>query len=182
MKTLQANNLQQALTVLKEVKDLDAKKIEAFFKKHAIRFADRKMYHLILVRRQNNPQKETYDVSFMVQQYNKRGYEKIKVGFGQFGYSQAIILHNPELLEETDAPTLTSFEKNRIDNSEEIRALKEKQKAEVDALKQQLADATAKNNVQTETVEETKTEETKAEKTEAVKEEKTETKTATKKK
>lgn len=143
MKTLQANNLQQTLTALKAVKDLDEKRIAELENNYVVRFPDRKMYHLVLVRRQNNPTKEAYDVSFMVQQYNKRGFEKIKKGFGQFGYSQAIILHNPELLDESETPKLTTFEKTQINNSADVKALEEKHKKEVEALKKQLADATA---------------------------------------
>lgn len=138
MKTSKANNLQQALKELEAIDGLKKETIEKF--NGEVREADRKKYHVILVKKIHDAAKQRYLVSIVRQQYGKRSWEKVKNSVVQLGFHKAILLHDPSQLKEEDAPTLTTKEQLEID-ADVKKQLEEKHAKEVAELKAQLAEA-----------------------------------------
>lgn len=112
MKTLVPNQLKEAKEALKTIDGMTDKVLAVLPKK--INHKDRKFYHLALVSRTNNPATMKYTNSIMVQQYGKLGYLKIKEKFTERGFYTAVLLHNPENLNEDETPRITQHEETQI--------------------------------------------------------------------
>jgi len=93
MKTLQASNLTQAVKALKKIDETLVSKIEK-----NVKDADKRHYHVILVRVKDRPGQTKNDVSVTTQTYSKLGFEKIKKNFVFQGFANAILLHDPSTL------------------------------------------------------------------------------------
>lgn len=134
MKTLKANNQNQALNQLKKIDELTPKQIDSI-KNRTIRELDKDQYHVILVRKVNNIARQKYDVSLLVQQYTDRGFRQLKKSFVYLGFSKMIILHDPskktdefdvnkakkdELIEYAEQNNIDLGEANLVDEIREV--------------------------------------------------------------
>lgn len=97
MKTLQANNLSQAV---KELKKIDETLIDKV--KTDVKDVDKKHYHVILVKVIDRPGQAKNKVTVSVQTYNKPAYEKLKKNFAFQGFTSVILLHDPSQLSPED--------------------------------------------------------------------------------
>ncbi len=139
MKTLKANNLTQAQKELEAIDGLTDEKIAKL--KSAVREADKKLYHVILVKKIHDAANQKYLVSFIVQQYNTRAFAKVKTSVTQLGFYKAIVLHDPTQVAEDETPTLTTFDKRAIE-SQVKKDLEAKHKKEIDDLRAELEEKT----------------------------------------
>lgn len=135
MKTLQVNRLEQAMKEIKAIKGITEETIESI--KTEIKPRERKLYHVALIKKVNNPAKEEYTTSVLVQSYNDRSFPNLKKNLVYLGFSQAIVLHDPSNEDLTVAPKAT-FE-SRKENQEAIADLTKKHNDEVAELKRKLA-------------------------------------------
>lgn len=94
MKTLQANNLDQAT---KELNNLDEGLVNKL--NTEVKESNKNHYHVIMLRIRERSGQIKNDVSLNVQHYNKRGFEKLKKSF-QLHCNKMIVLHDPEQNEE----------------------------------------------------------------------------------
>jgi hypothetical protein len=143
MKTFKSNRLEQAFKELKTIKDLSEESIEGLQTEFTLR--ERKKYHVALVRKENNPRLEKYDVSVSVQSYNERSFPKLKKSLKFLGISKIVLLHDPrnEDFEAKHIPTIDE----RKESNKAVLELMKKQKDEIAELKKELA---AKNAGKTE--------------------------------
>ena len=135
MKTLKANNLTQAKKELGAIDGLTDKQIAKL--KSEVREADKKLYHVILVKKIHDAANQKYLVSFIVQQYNTRAFAKVKTSVTQLGFHKAIVLHDPTQVAEEKTPTLTTFDKQAIETQVK-KDLEAKHKKEMDDLRAEL--------------------------------------------
>ena len=90
MRTLTANNYQQAFSQLKAIDEQSAAKLE-----EVIYDSNKKHFNIILVRKMNDDVRQRYLTTFVVQAFNIRQWEKLQKNYSSMGYSNVIVLHNP---------------------------------------------------------------------------------------
>jgi hypothetical protein len=143
MKTLKANNLSQAA---KELKAIDEALVEKL--NENIKEADKKHYHVILIKITERPGQVKNNVSFIIQKYTPRSFDKVKKQVAFLGFAAAIVLHDPSLLKEEDKTIVSTFEKTKT-VEQVTKELEAKHKKEKEDLIKQLNDAKS-GNVKTE--------------------------------
>ena len=97
MKKLKANNYPQAS---KEIKSMDESLVGKL--QEEINHDDRKHYHAVMVKIEDRPGQAKNKVSFFVQQYNERAFEKAKKNVAFLGFTKIIVLHDPTQLEDEE--------------------------------------------------------------------------------
>lgn len=127
MKKFQANNHQQASKQLDAIADGLSKNLP-----ETVNHQDRFHYHVAMVRIDNRPGEAKNDVSFNVQQFHGRGFDKMKKNIQFLGFTQAVILHDPTQVEEekgTAKPVhqLKTESKTREEIRKEIEAENEEE-------------------------------------------------------
>ena len=90
MKTLKANNYEQAAKELANLDESLVKKIS-----EEINASDKRHYHIITVRIIDRPGKVKNDTQVSIQKYHKHGFEKIVKRFKNTGADYCIVLHDP---------------------------------------------------------------------------------------
>jgi len=137
MKVLEANNLSQAVKELNKIDKSLVEKLNA-----DVKDADKKYYHVILVKVKDRPGQAKNEVTFIVQTYNARGFEKIKKNYVFQDFSQVILLHDPTQLSDEDLQDNKSAKKTsgKDDAKDETIA---NQKQTISAKDQEIADLKA---------------------------------------
>lgn len=97
MKKLKANNYSQAS---KEIESMDESLVQKL--NEEINHDDRKHYHVAMVKIQDRPGQAKNKVSFFIQQYNERAFEKAKKNIAFLGFNKMVVLHDPSQLEEEE--------------------------------------------------------------------------------
>lgn len=118
MKKIEANNYAQAFKELEAESKQRAEEI-----KKEIPFSERKFYHVVLVRFQEQRGKSKNLVFSNTQTYNKKAFRKFDKNKGLF-CDKAIILHDPTRLDEKDEVILPKYAEVKTES--EIRAEVEK--------------------------------------------------------
>lgn len=127
MKQFQANNHKKASEQLDAIAEGLSKNLP-----ESVNHKDRFHYHVAMVRISDRPGQAKNDVSFNVQQFHERGFEKMKKNVAFLGFSNAIILHDPTQVEEeatTAKPVhqLRTESKTRDEIRKEIEAENEEE-------------------------------------------------------
>lgn len=95
MSKVKANNYTQASKELSAVKGIPKELVNSL--PSEIAESDRGHYVVALVKKTHNPQEEAYDYAVHIQQFDEQSFKQLqKRGVNLFGYSQAIVLHEPE--------------------------------------------------------------------------------------
>lgn len=128
MKTLKANNYQQALMELKKLSKKELKKVT-----EDIKYEDRKHYHVVRVEIIDRSGEETNKVMLTISKHHPNGFEKFKKNYQQLGINRIVVLHDPTLLKEDEVKTVPTHQRESI-VAKATRELKEQHKEEVDAL------------------------------------------------
>lgn len=138
MKTLQANNLDQAIKELSQIDPELAKQV-----KPEVRECDRGYYHAILVRIEPKENQVKNKVLITQQIYNKPAFEQAKKSNILLGISSMIVLHDPSLEDVKEPVYLARHEVSDIKAKVE-KELKEKMEKEYnEKLNAALAEAKA---------------------------------------
>ena len=65
-------------------------------KSHEIKESEKGYYHVLIIRKTHNPEKQTYDIDKMVQIFDKKGFDQFKK-FKPADISEVEVLHDPTL-------------------------------------------------------------------------------------
>lgn len=125
MKQLKANNYQKALKEFKKLDDNLANELS-----ENINDCDRKMYHIALIKIEDQPGQAKNKVTSNVSKLHKHSFERLQKNSKFLGIAKMIVVHDPSLLKEDDKPAVPAHLKESVANRVK-RELKAKHEAEI---------------------------------------------------